>query len=86
MKEVGYETVAHVLETWDTVRRAHKDDFEKEFGNQWVEKYVVSGSAVAPSESAKTYTHASFFSGLSSCSLASRASTVSTRTKRPGTL
>lgn len=38
MKEVGYEEVARVLETWDMVRRCHKDSFEQEFGKLWVDK------------------------------------------------
>eukprot|EP00977_Amphora_coffeiformis_P003562 scaffold689_cov186-Amphora_coffeaeformis.AAC.12 len=40
MKEVGYETVAKVLETWDSVRRCHKANFEQDFGKIWVDKFV----------------------------------------------
>lgn len=38
MKEVNYETVARVLESWDSVRRCHKESFEKDFGKIWIDK------------------------------------------------
>ena len=38
MKEIGYDSVSRVLETWDALRRCHKENFEKTFGKIWVDK------------------------------------------------
>ena len=38
MEEIGYETVATVLETWDAARRTHKHNFESVFGKLLVSK------------------------------------------------
>ena len=37
---MGYDTVDRVVETWDSARRAHKDDFEAVFGKLLVDKFV----------------------------------------------
>lgn len=41
MQNIGYETVARVLESWDSARRLFKDgDFEKGFGKVLINKFV----------------------------------------------
>lgn len=42
LHDIGYESVARVLETWDATRRTSKDQqFEKEFGRLLVDKFVA---------------------------------------------
>jgi len=44
-EEIGYETMATVLETWDAARRTGKDGFESEFGKLLVDKEVVNSDS-----------------------------------------
>ena len=41
MENIGYQTIALVLESWDGVRRAYKGKhYEKEFGKVLIDKFV----------------------------------------------
>ena len=45
MQDIGYESVARVLESWDSARRTGKDSsFEKEFGKLLIDRYVCGVS------------------------------------------
>ena len=41
MNNIGYQTIANVLESWDAARRTYKEHcFEKEFGKLIIDKFV----------------------------------------------